>query len=910
MTNQLTRGGAEGEREFPLFLGVVQVLDLIKELYQRRRRPQRREFTEGSRTRRRGPKWLPLLCLVRPERQSALLPALSSWLNEADPHRVPHAYVELTPDRREPTREPRDTKPPRGPWGPRDVELIRDNLRNIANALADSRNGRTRHLRFPRFGLAYWLMKQELSDYEPSERRAQLRKELRKRSPDPLRVVDDTVSEANQPSLMWYVRTGLNLLKSPVFRLRMWGRLPWPGRLSWHFMHQNYLAPDDPGTFLGFAERLTSREWQRESPEQLAKLLVGAFLEDLRAEYRGPFWSAGRRRTSYALVLLDNITRHNGGYTLQKTINNVRNDVGVHDPLLLITASAKVPPHAGEPGANGLSDVVFDATESVDGHDAWRNELTVKRRNRQEMAFYLPISTFNEPDEEQLATTRRLLRARKPVLTNPPWWSRRPLWLVIAFVVLFGLSGVYAYFSYSQCGRGWYPPSLNPTLSWENGECVGVTDGSRQPSPLNGTSLEDVQQRAWAQNAEVEDAGKYFTLVYFAALTPESGDPQNDGLASQRATLTGILDKQKENTGSRDLPNFRVAIANGGKSMGKGSNAADEIGTFAQRDESVVGVVGFDESSESTRSAIARLNAAGLPMVASNLSVPSFSGESPMYYSVSPQNDREAAMAGEYAQQLLERGEIDDEVHLITSGNPDDIYSQELGNAVERTMNERGLHTRRSNAKSACQKSTPPGQPKGLVYYAGRGVPEFRAFLNEVRSNCRDAAPRILGDDDVTTFVADATAKNDAAAAKFDFDFQSFSPAPGQEYDPNNALSQDGHVLLGSDAAFTMMHAVEQLQNNGIPVTPGSVWRWISQFHGTFNSIAGATGKIDFGNNVDNQFPIDKQLHIFRFEGPRQNTLQSSCGGTTPQNKTGQKQPLPCQLEPGATQSEGGAGGR
>lgn len=854
VTNQLTRGGAEDEREFPLFLGVVQVLDLIKKLYQRRRRPQRREFTEASRGRRRGPKWLPMLCLVRPERQSALLPALSSWLNEADPHRVPHAYVELTPDRREPTREPRDTKPPRGPWTRRDVEAIRDNLRNIANALADPRNGRTRHLRFPRFGHAHWLMKQELPDYEPSERRAQLRKELQKRSPDPLRFVDDAVSDTNPPSWWWYVRTALNIGLPPWFALKASGRVRWPGRVAYHFMHQNYLAPDDPGTFLGFAERLTNGEWQKESPEQLAKLLVGAFLEDLRAEYRGPFWSAGRRRTSYALVLLDNITRHNGGYTLQKTINNVRNDTAAHDPLLLITASAKVPPHAAEPNTDGLGEVVFDATEANDGYDAWRNELTVKRRDRQEMAFYLPISTFNEPDEEQVAPTRRKLRAHRPFLDGPPWWSRRALWVVLAFALTGAAAWGYAQYSYSHCGNGVSWPGFNPALSWTGEECIGVTDGSYDFFTGNKLELGSISTKFAQLNDETDQ--KYrdnpqrgmVTIAYVGAFSSrESSDA-----ASQRETMAGIALAQQQNNKSNNpaTPIVRVLSANAGDDMLRGEQVARQLMHLQTEDpaligsgSTLVGAVGFDHSSDQTTKTVEALNDAALPVVAAPLSSDQLSDSAkyPLYRSIAPNNDREARVASTFAQEISTNADFHEgtptapKMHVFHDES--DAYSNELKNDV---------HRRAAPGIELADEEVDPTNPKdagrracglpGLVYFAGRGD-QFESFLEGVSSACASQKvklPTILASDDVSRFVADQskTDSNESDNHQAPFYFESFAvPSTGDPaHDPNRLAEEeeiyttlsaehwrqlrendslDGHALLAHAATTSLLRTAE-----------------------------------------------------------------------------------------------------
>ncbi|MGH3773943.1 MAG: hypothetical protein ACRDRW_21550 [Pseudonocardiaceae bacterium] len=51
-------------------------------------------------------------------------------------------------------------------------------------------------------------------------------------------------------------------------------------------MGQRYLAPLQSVNFLGFAERLTKGVREPEDSGQIDKLLVHAFLQDLRQAYR------------------------------------------------------------------------------------------------------------------------------------------------------------------------------------------------------------------------------------------------------------------------------------------------------------------------------------------------------------------------------------------------------------------------------------------------------------------------------------------------------------------------------------------------------------------------------------------------------------------------------------------------
>ncbi|MDT8911616.1 hypothetical protein [Amycolatopsis sp. PS_44_ISF1] len=132
----------------------------------------------------------------------------------------------------------------------------------------------------------------------------------------------------------------LRLLTMATFRLAVPGRVPGlSGRYRW-FLRQPHLAPEMPGRLARFALRLTDGEWQRESPEFVGRLLVNAFLEDLRRSYRlrpAQFWR--RRRMTYPVFLLDHASTVNGGHRLLKPINDVCNQTGMFDPLLVVATS-------------------------------------------------------------------------------------------------------------------------------------------------------------------------------------------------------------------------------------------------------------------------------------------------------------------------------------------------------------------------------------------------------------------------------------------------------------------------------------------------------------------------------------------------------------------------------------------
>ncbi|TWG07826.1 hypothetical protein [Saccharopolyspora dendranthemae] len=905
----------------PLFHGVVQVLELIRELYGRRH--------ERSRARRTGTgdqRGLPMLCLVRSLEHEALLPAIGERLKDAEPHRVPHAYIRLEPAAADPKDGDRATQTP---LPPPEVDTVRELLADIAEQLNGPLNAQAGRMRFPRFSLALWLMRQDLSGTEIPRREAELRKRLWRR--DPAQRIAELINTntADAPDrTVWSVLKVLALVPWLWFQIKLRWRLPFPGGYRW-FRRQRYLAPEVPGNFLGFAERLTENEWNKEVPEQVAKFLTNTLLEDLRRSYRRfPWRLRGKWRTTYTTVLLDNVTRSNGGYALLKLVNDIRNETGLIDPLLLITTSSLVPPHAVEPTVDNVLDVVSQAHEAnKQGYRAWRHKLAEARRARRDMTWYLPVEIPRAAsgDAEKSEIRRHLAAADKYALPSPPWWSQRGVPATLLLAVLGAGALSYSTWSEAHCGIPFQPPwqwaGASPDLSHvqtAGQECVGVTDGTfleafigaippGQTTPtaksvhtllseLGSIGEAIAQENQTALDTAAATDRPVLTLVYLGDLSP-GADAFN--LSAQHETLAGIAVAQANQNEGNDTPLVRVLIANGGKDMQHGEKVVqNQIAALAKQDPTIIGVVGLNYSRDETFNAIKELGSAGLPTVASTLSydeVPTFS---PTYFQVSPPNRTQAARAVEFAAQ---RGLT--EHARIYRASARDRYSTNLADdvAAEFTARNPGTSTEwlAANPHVAGREACLAGQ-NDLVYYAGRGA-DFRVFLDGVAASCPNDPPVILGGDDVASHVANREARN--AQRGIPYYFQSFAVAP-RTPDPDDSLtdgldpaahdfycklnvfllkldqpastdscppregdlSLDGHAALAHDAASVLLRAADQLQRGGpFPITPGTVWRQINaDQHRADKDLPSpyhlVTGTIDFGTDTNNRVPKDKMV--------------------------------------------------
>ena len=919
--------------ELPIFRGVANVVELVERLCRRPRFGDDPGFGDAAdalaRRDRRTKRGLPLVCLIRPPRTDGLLGGLARRLDTARPNRVPHCHLLLpgdAPDNGETTEPRRKSSRLTGD----DVRQVREILAHAADRLGSSRNAHGGRIRFRRFGLLDWLMSQDLTDVDRARRESELRTRLRQR--DIVQWFHDAITSVGNdiPVAGWWkpVVALVRLVPPLLFMVKVTGRVPLFGPQYRWFLRQPHLAPKVPGGFLGFAERLTDGTdgWRQEDPDQLARLLTNAFLEDLRRAWRFPWRATGPRRMTYAVLLLDDVTADNGGHTLLQLINDVRNETGRFDPLLLISAGRTPPVHTRDPARS------YRASNAESACIAWQHSLSDARRARSQTAWYLVLSVPDEIGDDDRDDIHQhvagLLRYR---FERPPWWARRIVPLAAVVVILAGALTAYATWSYQQCGGGWRWPSPGSTVTWVAGQCIGVTDGDHTFDPALAAVTHLIRQ----QNQQSEQAYRqnpsrpYVTLVDLQALTSPPGEP--DGLAAERESLEGAAVAQAQAINDPIAPLIRLLIGNAGTDMAYGTTVARQLPTLPATDAPLVGVIGLDRSTQATKDTVAALAIDGLPTMASTLSEDQLADANPMYYQVSPQNRREAAVAAAFATTLRTAGKIDTTVTVYHPDDPNDTYAQNLTQDALASFSRSGFQVRdilyaptaaapatvrpgilypTQNGKNTCGSH-------GLVYYAGDGVPDFNAFLDGMK-DC-PTPPALLADDDVTRYVADTNAREQNQSVPYWY--TSFATAPTTtpqgpasnfydgpaglyalfpaEHNHNQDPSLDGHAAMTFDAIKTMTEAVKHLRlgNQPLPLTPGHLWREITSIRGTTpstqspnpnnnDSVQGITGLIDFGASGSHR-PANKQISILQVQhGDVQQQPAYFCGSFTgvPQN--------------------------
>jgi hypothetical protein len=774
----------------PAFAGVHKLLSMIENLLWRPPYRQRAADDEV-----RGEHVLPMVCLVREEGSNDFLTALRDRLGGRPAPRVPYAYADAEGS----------AERARQRWGAPEEreEPLLPLLDELSVRLAADQFGPQAPARFDYYRLADWLTGQLLP---PSQGRQdqQITKLLRNWSERPRRAGGEEVPQLVDEAAPQSVRLSLRLVIALGRLLRLaWLEQRVPGLAAearWFMKRQPYMVPRHSTGFLGFAERLTAGRRASENEEQIKKLLVHAFLEDLRRSYRRRRWGVfphrpGWRRTAYTTVLLDNITGENGGCELLRLLSEVRNETGEPDPLLVVAAGAERPAHraaaddAGQPGAgsgpaggDGGLPGPEDAEEAL---RRWRSKLPSSRQrlvaDARYLEFRLPPATGSAPEVWQLPEPRRS--------SGPwpaPWPARRGVGeaaLAVAVVVtLLPLAGRVqdswsAGCSYFRAGFEDGVSVRTAELGPGDRQCLGYSDSTVQ---IFGTNprLRAAQRAVFEQNAEAERLHQQnprrplVGVVHFAGLTHWEAAPDTDHAAAEE--LEGLLLRQWEQNGvaSDTEPLLRVIVANAGDGMRLAPEVSRELLVpLFEKDPSMLAVVGMDRTVAETEQAITELGLSGIPTLATTLTATGLDELSPLYFQLVPDNARQARLITEYA---VHRGAERVTVLHPALGEPaehgGDSYVADLVSELHSQLDGAGMPVSDEQWEDSIRELSQlcgEGQDRSgeLVYYAGREE-EFGDFLRRATEGCAaDRQPEIIAADAVSRFVAQRERRSHASLA-------------------------------------------------------------------------------------------------------------------------------------------------
>ncbi|MEU6563496.1 ABC transporter substrate-binding protein [Nocardia nova] len=718
----------------------------------------------------------PIVRLIAPDtaefdRPTGLLPRSGEWLAEPGGKRaVPRAVVdasEAPPDMFDPGFSIDGDRELEGHCLPILHELY------LCFGSDDTAMG---PIAFPRYRTADWLTRQRLtgSATEASE-------QLRERLPNLLRrapAADRSASAlgAVGGTLARVLTIVLSLW--PVVRLWLFvsSHIPGLSRVSYWFMHQRYLTPRLSHSFIGFGVRLTEPMRRRESSDQIAKLLVNAFLEDLRAAYRRTLWRpSGWRRTAFPVALFDQVRPDDSASRLMRLVNEIRNETGLFDPLVIV---ARIDGSAESPSARFADLGVTVDGEVRDPLKLWRADIDERRRHRGTDSWYL---TLPLPDSLS-GELPRFGRSELAYPPAPPWAARRSVVAAVALLPVVALVAVAVVVVQPRLAAGCTP------WPWRSGvdvavrgtECVGLS-GSAAQVFSDDPELGEMQREVFHQNAVAErrrhdnPRRPLVTLVYFAGMTYI--DRNGRYPHAQAEELAGLAVRQRwanRQSGASE-PLLRVVIANGGTTMRYATWVVDhQISRLVRSDPTVIGVVGLDRSSDETRRAIARLGELGMPTMATTLSADGLGQVSPTYFQPVLDNSMQAKLVADYVSGARnpDGSTRYGKVYIYVPDDPADIYVRTLETDLRQALGPARVGkvdpwTDQGQIPSRPIPCAPadPGQPADLLFFGGRN-PDFGPFVNAVAQHCGAAMPPILANDTATRAVSDKLVQ-DAAPVGF-----------------------------------------------------------------------------------------------------------------------------------------------
>jgi len=499
-------------------------------------------------------------------------------------------------------------------------------------------------LRLPR----YWTVRHVLDATTPAatepERSRQLRDALYAR-----RGELGAPAGWLEPLASWLEKVGIGpvsgaLIARPllaasrlVFGMRLWASY----RFRW-FKKEMLTVTGVRRSFLGSGLRLTKGGRERANATVVQRVLVLALLHDLQAATRVSFFSPMRRRrvTPFVVHLLHVAADSPAHWFLGALAALEDDDLRRHTLLVLATPAGD---GQGEGGDSGR-DLGSPGAPTYNPREA-----AVALAPLAEHGVPLPARTIrvDVPDGPPSSSDEQWLQRHPVVQPMPVRWA--VLIPLLAALVPLATAAILV------VGRlGSEDPSLCPEKVSD--EMIGVGDGSDGCSFFpdardTDTEVDDamvaVESAIARENTEVLDSGEpYSTIVFFAPLTipPGPGRRGENALNQLRGTA---LAQQRANylaTGDPKRVMTRVLLANPGDRFANGVDVARQIVEHADRDDTIIGVVGISQSRRASRDAVRLLGNDRLPVVAGPVTGDVMVDASPHYYQVSPRNLRVASM--------------------------------------------------------------------------------------------------------------------------------------------------------------------------------------------------------------------------------------------------------------------------
>ncbi|WP_405723411.1 ABC transporter substrate-binding protein [Streptomyces sp. NBC_01537] len=808
-----------------------------------------------------------------------------------------HAYV--------PAQSPQSAEPPA-------LELFEQ----IAMQLAESMPAGTGQLRLPGYRLLHAVVTATAIDGPVEHRHSELRNHCYAEHRRWSKAADTLwwLGGRDQASGGTLIETVWNLVAGPLFQSlprwlfgigasrRMLGR----GRnRRWYAEWARLQHGTPPKDFFRSAlDHVPGGEGS--DPERLDRVLMHALLADLDGAVRRRRANPWRRRRSTRFVLLFEEAGASDS-RVQRFLRELRSAVEDLRCTSVIAVAA---------GVRSLASRIPDIVAADLAHAGAELTLVERQGMRagQPTGIVVPVREGPEDDEQAAYWIGRF-----PTLVAPSrrWGPRTEVAgaAVAALVALAVAAGLLQ-------GLPWVQAAKNSCagatfLEDEGGECVGFAAGKARYAKGEkriGAVLDQINR----QNKQVSEAtadlaaGRphFRTVVYLGPFSGGEGDedPVRGGTLPE---LRGVALAQKYVNelalkGEGDRVPLYVLVANAGHLFEHAPKVADSIIRRAERDSSIVGVVGFGQSRLATYRAIRKLDAAGIPMLGTSGTADALLDQGLHYYQTAPVDSRAAQVMASFVEHAAMVPQPDGKpvraarVELVadrtdpysnglarsfqadytaSGGSAEALLVPSDGKPVSDALAGQSYATLGDLAERVCAAVGSGATPTAVVW-TGRAS-QFVNFLEEYRKksdNCPELS--VLGGDDVTNALLTGSSPWSAfdrlslyyishgnAAEVTGEGARSYLEAYGDTYG-KDSMRLDPHPALAWDALRYLSEAIDEAWV-GTGRSDGRLDRALVQAvlyqglgGGGFN---GATGRIDSrGVTGGRRLTADKLVGVLR----------------------------------------------
>jgi ABC-type branched-subunit amino acid transport system substrate-binding protein len=349
-----------------------------------------------------------------------------------------------------------------------------------------------------------------------------------------------------------------------------------------------------------------------------------------------------------------------------------------------------------------------------------------------------------------------------------------------------------------------------------------------------------------------------------------------------RDMLQGAYLVQKDINNNARLANgvqLRLLIASVGFDNTNSREVAQQIVQQAQKDHTIVGVMGFPTST-STLDALPILAQAHIPVVSSVASSDDLTNKSSYFFRVIPSDAQQGAVAARYAKQVLHAR------HVAVFVDPQDIYSHSLADAFTHNF----VDAEHSVTTLKYTREQPQTLPQSVqqIQNLHADLLYFSGYVNDATVLLKNLPPcqtgtgnclQVMGGDALyvqgdyslaaynsysrlifTAFASPGAWKAQGLPEPAFFNEYATTFDPHQLYQPGTYgynLS-DADTILAYDAMQALERAVAQAQartQNTADITPTIVQQSLTRITGN-QSIQGVSGTISFHNGEVTGKPV------------------------------------------------------